>query len=93
MIRRIRRSYHWLPKRRGAAAAVGLRAAAETSGEAGRGAAAVGVTAGANNFRPLADRQNFGKISAKFARFRLYQHRSLQENTRFAAFFKIYQII
>ena len=35
--------------------------------------------------------------SAKFrqivARFRLYRHRSLQENTRFAAFFKIYQII
>ena len=28
-----------------------------------------------------------------FARFRLYRHRSLQENTRFAAFFKIYQII
>ena len=35
--------------------------------------------------------------SAKFwqnvARFRLYGHRFLQENTRFAAFFKIYQII
>ena len=35
--------------------------------------------------------------SAKFqqdvARFRLYRHRFLQENTRFAAFFKIYQII
>ena len=28
-----------------------------------------------------------------FARFRLYRHRSLQENTRFSAFFKIYQII
>ena len=28
-----------------------------------------------------------------FARFRLYRHRSLQANTRFAAFFKIYQII
>ena len=27
------------------------------------------------------------------ARFRLYRHRFLQENTRFAAFFKIYQII
>ena len=35
--------------------------------------------------------------SAKFrqnvARFRLYRHRFLQENTRFAAFFKIYQIL
>ena len=35
--------------------------------------------------------------SAKFrqndARFRLYRHRSLKVNTRFAAFFKIYQII
>ena len=27
------------------------------------------------------------------ARFRLYRHRSLQENTRSSAFFKIYQII
>ena len=27
-----------------------------------------------------------------FARFRLYRRRSLQENTRFAAVFKIYQI-
>ena len=27
------------------------------------------------------------------ARFRLYRHRFLQENTRFAAFFKIYQIL
>ena len=35
--------------------------------------------------------------SAKFrqnvARFRLYRHRFFQENTRFSAFFKIYQII
>ena len=28
-----------------------------------------------------------------FARFRLYRHRSLQVNTRFSGFFKIYQII
>ena len=28
-----------------------------------------------------------------FIRFRLYRHRFFQENTRFAAFFKIYQII
>ena len=35
------------------------------------------------------------KFRQKFnvARFRLYRHRSLQLNTRFAAFFKIYQII
>ena len=35
------------------------------------------------------------KFSAKFARFRLYRRRSLQvnTNTRFAAFFKIYQIL
>ena len=33
---------------------------------------------------------NFWKI---FARFRLYRHRPLQENTRFSAFFKIYHII
>ena len=38
--------------------------------------------------------RNFVKISAKkVARFRLYRHRFLQEHTRFAAFFKIYQII
>ena len=44
--------------------------------------------------------RQIGKIdgrSAKFrqnvARFRLYRHRFLQENMRFAAFFKIYQII
>ena len=33
---------------------------------------------------------NFWQI---FARFRLYRHRSLQVNTRFEAFFKIYQIL
>ena len=33
------------------------------------------------------------KLWQNFARFRLYRHRSLQENTRFAVFFKIYQII
>ena len=33
---------------------------------------------------------NFREI---FARFQLYRRRSLQENTRFAAFFKVYQII
>ena len=33
---------------------------------------------------------NFRQI---FARFRLYRHQFLQENMRFAAFFKIYQII
>ena len=35
----------------------------------------------------------FLKFSAKFACFRLYRHRSLQVKRRFAAFFKIYQII
>ena len=41
--------------------------------------------------------RHFAEILAKFrqnvARFRLYRHRFLQENMRFAAFFKIYQII
>ena len=36
---------------------------------------------------------NFGKFLQNFARFRLYRHRSLQVNTHFAAFFKIYQMI
>ena len=35
----------------------------------------------------------FAKFRQNVARFRLYRHRFLQENTRFAAFFKIYQII
>ena len=43
-----------------------------------------------------ADGRRHDGRSAKFrqnvARFRLYRHRFLQENTRFAAFFKIYQI-
>ena len=33
------------------------------------------------------------KFRQNVARFRLYRHRFLQENTRFAAFFKIYQIL
>ena len=37
--------------------------------------------------------QKRDKISANVARFRLYRHRFLQENMRFAAFFKIYQIL
>ena len=36
---------------------------------------------------------NFWQFLQNFARFRLYRHRSLQLNARFAAFFKIYQII
>ena len=36
---------------------------------------------------------HFAKFRQNVARFRLYRHRFLQENTRFAAFFKIYQII
>ena len=35
----------------------------------------------------------FGNFWQSFARFRLYRHRSLQVNTCFAAFFKIYKII
>ena len=33
------------------------------------------------------------KFRQNVARFRLYRHRFLQENTRFAAFFKIYKIM
>ena len=33
------------------------------------------------------------KFRQNVARFRLYRHRSLQANTRFSAFFKIYQTI
>ena len=43
---------------------VGLRAAVETSGEARRGAGAVGVTAGANNFRSLARGETSGGTPA-----------------------------
>jgi hypothetical protein len=32
------------------------------------------------------------KFRQNVARFRLYRHRFLQANTRFAAFFKVYQI-
>ena len=46
--------------------------------------------------RARSGRRHDGR-SAKFrqnvARFRLYRHRFLQENMRFAAFFKIYQIL
>ena len=37
--------------------------------------------------------QFFANFWQNVARFRLYRHQFLQENTRFAAFFKIYQII
>ena len=37
--------------------------------------------------------QIFGKFSLVFARFRLYRRRFLQANMRFAAVFKIYQIL
>ena len=40
-----------------------------------------------------ADDGRSAKFRQNVARFRLYRHRSLQENTRFSAFFKIYQII
>ena len=38
-------------------------------------------------------RASFWQIRQNVVRFRLYRHRFLQENMRFAAFFKIYQII
>ena len=38
-------------------------------------------------------RRDLGKFRQNVARFWLYRHRFLQENMRFAAFFKIYQII
>ena len=38
-------------------------------------------------------RRNLGKFWQNVARFRLYRLRFLQENMRFAAFFKIYQIL
>ena len=50
-------------------------------------AAVVDVRGGCRNLPKIC------QFLANFARFRLYRHRSLQENTRFAAFFKIYQII
>ena len=37
--------------------------------------------------------RRFAKFRQNVARFRLYRLRFLQENMRFAAFFKIYQII
>ena len=39
-----------------------------------------------------ADSASSAKFRQNVARFRLYRRRSLQLNTRFAAFFKIYQI-
>ena len=46
---------------------------------------------------PRLDPPGTRRVVANFwqnlARFRLYRRRSLQENMRFAAFFKIYQII
>ena len=37
--------------------------------------------------------RRLAKFRQNIARFRLYRLRFLQENTRFAAFFKIYQIL
>ena len=47
-------------------------------------------TAGRQSLR---QRRDLGNFRQTVARFRLYRHRFLQENIRFAAFFKIYQII
>ena len=45
------------------------------------------------NRRVVANFWQISEFRQNFARFRLYRHRSLQENTRFAAFFIIYQIL
>ena len=67
-----------------------------------RGAGAGGWTAACGRTTPAAWElpwtrrvvANFWHIFGQnFARFRQYRHRSLQVNTRFSAFFKIYQII
>ena len=42
---------------------------------------------------PLGSCQFLANVRQIFPRFRLYRRRSLQANTRFAAFFKTYQII
>ena len=41
----------------------------------------------------MLDGRRLAKFRQNVARFRLYRLRSLQENMRFAAFFKIYQIL
>ena len=80
------------------AAAPGRAQGAQRLRQAARAGQAHGVRAAARERAATAHdaaRRHDGR-SAKFrqivARFRLYRHRSLQENTRFAAFFKIYQI-
>ena len=55
----------------------------------GAGPAGAGLEAG----RPVGSCQFLAQFRQNFARFRLYRRRSLQVNTRFAASFKIYQII
>ena len=42
---------------------------------------------------PCAAQRRLAKFRQNVARFRLYRLRFLQENMRFAAFFKIYQIL
>ena len=58
----------------------------------GGGGPARGARAGGRRERDVRERR-LAKFRQNVARFRLYRHRFLQENTRFAAFFKIYQII
>ena len=65
----------------------GDRDAARRAGAYAASAGAVAVLVDAVKERRLA------KFWQNVARFRLYRHRFLQENMRFAAFFKIYQII
>ena len=63
------------------------RRATAAQGPSGMCKAQVGVSAGDVRERRLA------KFRQNVARFRLYRLRFLQENMRFAAFFKIYKII
>ena len=73
------------PARRGGAA----RGAEGGLQRRGRAVAVPGAGQFLANFR-----QNFArcKFRQSVARFRLYRHRFLQQNMRFAAFFKIFQI-
>ena len=100
------RSGSWGNPRGGAARAAHGRAVPAAGGALGRGLlGALGRGGGARQRspqpRPSAMRgsrqrdvreRRLAKFRQNVARFRLYRLRSLQENMRFAAFFKIYQI-
>ena len=64
-------------------------------GEGRRGGGRAARRGGEGRFSGARDplhRRGALQFRQNVARFRLYRHRFLQENTRFAAFFKIYQI-